>query len=157
MRMNFSARHSCAFLFMLSLVIPGISLGHGDEEHGSHDASFGGLVMMYIDLHFEVVIPEDGGVQLYYSDAARSALPAAVVSDVQVEILRADEAPEVVAMAVSSAGDFWSGDSIAVTDPESIVRVAFVFQGEPLVFELPARLFPSFMQQKMEDMPAHHA
>ncbi|MDG1852473.1 MAG: hypothetical protein P8J44_10195 [Gammaproteobacteria bacterium] len=131
-------------------------LAHGDEVHGSHDASFGGLVMMYIDLHFEVVLGEGGGVSLYYSDASRAPLPAAVVSDVQVDILRDGAAMETVSMSASDAGDYWSGDSTVITEKETIVRVAFVFQGEPVVFELPARIFPSMMEP-MPAMSTHEA
>ncbi len=143
-------------LLTLTFLSPVRALAHGDEVHGSHDASFGGLVMMYIDLHFEVVLGEEGGVNLYYSDASRAPLPAAVVSDVQVDILRDGAAMETVSMSASEAGDYWSGDSAVVKEKETIVRVAFVFQGEPVVFELPARLFPSMMEA-MPAMSAHEA
>ena len=150
------ARRALATLCFV-LGIPGLASGHGDEPHGSHDASFGGLVMMYIDLHFEVVLPEEGGVQLYYSDATRAPLPAAVVSDVLVEILRKDAPAETVVMSASDAGDYWLGNSMPVTSPETIVRISFVFQDEPVVFELPARLFPAFMEKMQESMSAHQA
>jgi len=143
-------------LLTLTFLSPARVLAHGDEVHGSHDANFGGLVMMYIDLHFEVVLGEEGGVSLYYSDASRAPLPAAVVSDVQVDILRDGAAIETVSMSASDAGDYWSGDSTEITEKETIVRVAFVFQGEPVVFELPARIFPSMMEP-MPAMSTHEA
>ena len=143
-------------LLTLTFLSPVRAVAHGDEVHGSHDASFGGLVMMYIDLHFEVVLGEEGGVSLYYSDASRAPLPAAVVSDVQVDILRDGVAMETLNMSASDAGDYWSGDSTVITEKETIVRVAFVFQGEPVVFELPARLFPSMMEP-MPAMSTHEA
>ena len=143
-------------LLTLTFLSPVRAVAHGDEVHGSHDASFGGLVMMYIDLHFEVVLGEEGGVSLYYSDASRAPLPAAVVSDVQVDILRDGAAIETVSMSASDAGDYWSGDSTEITEKETIVRVAFVFQGEPVVFELPARIFPSMMEP-MPAMSTHEA
>lgn len=142
--------------FVCSIGFPSLTTAHGDEEHGNHDSAHGGLVMMYIDLHFEIVLLEEGGVQIHYSDAGRSPLPAAVVSDVMVEILDAAAPGETIPMSVSAAGDFWEGDGSVVSSPVTIVRVSFLFQGEPLVFELPARLFPAFMEP-MPAMPAHHA
>lgn len=157
MKHSIPARLHTLLLGLALLVSAPLTFGHGDEEHGSHDASYGGLVMMYIDLHFEVVLPEEGGVRLYFSDATRAELPAAVVSNLEVELLREDAAPEFVAMTASPAGDYWLGDSTPVTNEETIIRVAFLFQNEPVVFELPARLFPSFMQKQMDAMPAHQA
>jgi len=119
---------------------------HEGEEHGNHDPKFNGLVMMYVDLHFEVVLGEKGGIRVYYSDAARAELPAAVVSDVRIDVLRKGAEPEAVAMSVSDAGDYWEGMGETVEDRETIVRIAFVFQNEPLVFELPAWMFPAFRE-----------
>lgn len=139
-----------AALIALAAAISATASAHGPEDHGNHDPKFNGLVMMYVDLHFEVVLGEKGGVRVYYSDDARSELPAAVVSGLRVDILRKDAEPESVAMSVSAAGDYWEGRGQVVEDRETIVRVAFVFQDEPLVFELPARMFPPFMEPKAE-------
>ncbi|MDT8398824.1 MAG: hypothetical protein RQ899_09435 [Pseudomonadales bacterium] len=146
-------------ILILSCVLgmPTMSFAHRDKPHGSHDAMYGGLVMMYADLHFEVVLEEEGGVKLYYSDASRAELPAAVVSKVQVEILRDDSEAETVVMNISEAGDYWGGVSTAVSKLKTIVRVAFIFQDEALVFELPAHMFPSIMEQKRTARAAHKA
>ena len=114
------------------------ALAHGDEPHGDHDAAHGGFVMMYQDLHFEVTAVAGGGVQLYFTDAARSELPAATVSDVAVEIESAGKAIETVTMSISAGGDFWEGPSKPVTDPDAIVRVGFLYAGKPLVLDVPA-------------------
>lgn len=130
----------CVFLFS-----PVLAFGHGEEEHGNHDAKHGGFVMMYLDMHFELVVPEQGGIQLYYSDPLRNDLPAAVVADVSVEIERSGNNIEPVAMMISASGDHWMGDSMPVTNIEDIVRVAFLFQGEPFVLDIPAMVLPRFM------------
>jgi len=143
-RLNYLRR--ALVLLALTAAFSSAASAHEGEEHGNHDPKFNGLVMMYVDLHFEIVLGEKGGVRVYYSDAARAELPAAVVSDVRVDLLRKGAEPETVAMSVSDAGDYWEGRGQAVKDRETIVRVAFVFQNEPLVFELPAWMFPAFRE-----------
>lgn len=139
----FMHRHMRRLLPLLACV--GVLAGaNAHEGHGDHDPKFNGFVMMYIDLHFEVVLGERGGVRVYYSDEMRDELPAAVVSAVHVDILPAKGEASSVAMSVSEGGDFWEGSGEAVTDRDTIVRVSFVFQDEPLVFELPAYIFPAF-------------
>jgi hypothetical protein len=117
---------------------------HGGPAHGNHDPHHDGFVSMYLDLHIEVVLPADGGVQLYYTDAVRAELPAAVVSDVEVQIERKRAKPETVTMSISAGGDFWQGRSKPVSDPETIIRVAFLFEGQPVILEVPARNLPRF-------------
>lgn len=111
---------------------------HGDELHGDHDAHHGGFVMMYEDIHFEVAAVPAGGIQIYYTNAARIELPAATVSDVAVEIVRPDTATEYVTMSISASGDFWEGSSAPVTETGAIVRVGFLYEGAPLMLDVPA-------------------
>ncbi len=128
--------------FVCAIFLGGlINISSAHEDHG---ARHGGFVMMFLEMHFELVIPDDGGVHLYYSDTMRMELPAAVVSDVAVEIERSGHAIESVPMMISDSGDHWMGSSEPVVDPESIVRVAFLFQGEPFVLDIPAMVFPQF-------------
>lgn len=141
---NFLVAWLRSALYVLVL-LPSLALGHGEEEHGNHDAKHGGFVMMYLDMHFELVVPERGGIQLYYSDPLRNDLPAAVVADVSVEIERRGYSIEPVAMMISANGDHWMGESTAVTSIDDIVRVAFLFQGEPFVLDIPAMVLPRFM------------
>lgn len=119
--------------------------GHGGPAHGNHDPHHDGFVSMYLDLHIELVLPASGGVQLYYTDAARAELPAAVVSDVAVEIERKGAKPETVALSISPGGDFWQGKARPVTEVATLVRVAFLFNGKPVLLEIPARNLPRFV------------
>lgn len=127
-----------ALAVSLLLQSPAGIFAHGDEPHGDHDARHGGFVMMYEDIHFEVAVLPAGGVQVYYSDAARGELPAATVSDVVVEIERPGAATEYVTMGMSAGGDFWEGASAPVADPEAVVRVGFLYEGAPLMLDVPA-------------------
>ena len=127
------------------LLTPALAFSHGEEEHGNHDAKHGGFVMMYLEMHFELVLPEQGGIQLYDSDSLRNDLPAAVVADVSVEIERHGKDIEPVTMMISDSGDHWMGESTPVTSIDDIVRVAFLYQGEPFVLDIPAMVLPRFM------------
>jgi len=114
------------------------ALAHNGVVHGDHDAHHGGFVMMYRDLHCEVVLKPTGEVQLYYTDAARADLPASVVSQVAVEIERSPGKSESVTMSLSAGGDYWQGKPKIPAAPTSTLHVAFVFQTEPVVVNLPA-------------------
>ena len=45
-------------------------------------------------------------------------------------------------MSISDDGGHWGGDSSPIINPDSIVRLAFLFQGEPFVLDIPASVFP---------------
>src|SRR5688500_8299108 len=94
-------RLTCTLLVLFLSALPRSAAAqgqsqHGGAAHGNHDPHHDGFVSMYLDLHIELVLPASGGVQLYYTDAARAELPAAVVSDVAVEIERKGAKPETV-------------------------------------------------------------
>lgn len=115
--------------------------GHGDAAHGDHEPHHGGFVVMYQELHFEVVMPAEGGVHLYYTDAARTELPAAVVSDVAVEIERKGAKTETVPMAISAGGDFWVGKTQPSTVP-AVIRIAFMLNGKAALFNVSSANLP---------------
>lgn len=111
---------------------------HGDEPHGDHDAHHGGFVMMYEDIHFEVAAIPAGGIQVYYTNAARFELPAATVSDLVVEIERPGLATEAVTMSISAGGDYWEGASAPLVEPGAVVRIGFLYEHAPLMLDVPA-------------------
>lgn len=119
----------------------------GQAPHGDHNPDHNGFVMMHSILHFEVVAKEEGGIDIYFSSESRAQLPAATVSDVVIEIERPDSTLEFVPMQIGASGDFWTGPSKPVTNHESIVRVGFVFQGEPFFVDIPAGAFPPVMEK----------
>ena len=119
------------------------------EAHGDHNPDNNGFVLMHADLHFEVVVIESGGIELYFSSASRAPLPAAIVSDVVVEIER-ESGLEFVEMVIGPSGDFWAGPSTTIENPNTIVRVGFVFEGGPFFVDIPAAAFPP-LRRKMDD------
>jgi hypothetical protein len=132
---------------------------HAPMAHGNHDPHHGGYVAMYQDLHFEVVMPASGGVQLYFTDEARADLPAAVVSDVAVEVERAGSKPEFVKMAIGPSGDLWEGKVKPLVDARAVIRVAFLYKGAPATFNISAANLPAQAKgvtAKQTGMPAHH-
>jgi hypothetical protein len=149
-----------ALVFLSGLLsAPLAALAHNGVVHGDHDAHHGGFVMMYRDLHCEVVLKAGGGVQLYYTDAARADLPASVVSQVAVEIEKSAGKPESVSMSLSAGGDYWEGKAKAAITPASMLHVAFVFQTEPVVVNLPANTLlgpkPAVVKPAAAAKPAH--
>ena len=113
------------------------------EAHEDHSSRHGGFVMMFLDLHLELVIPEEGGVEIFYSDDMRRDMPS-VVSEVAVALHRPDGSQEPLEMNVSDQGDRWAGLSGPISDPKTIVRVEFFWQGQPVTLEVPASVMPRF-------------
>ncbi len=73
----------------------------------------------------------------------RNDLPAATVADVAVEIERPGARTEAVDMAIAAEGDHWIGKSAPVSDAKTMVRVAFVFEGEPVLVNVPGSMWPT--------------
>jgi len=113
--------------------------GHGDATHGDHNPKFGGLVLMYGILHFEIVARPEGAIQLHLSDGMRTPMPATTVSDVTVEVEREGGRYEGIPMAISEAGDYWQGNSDDTLDDReaTTLHLAFVAFGEPYIYALP--------------------
>ena len=99
------------------------------------------------------MIPEEGGVEIFYSDDMRRDMPASVVSEVAVALYRPDGSEEPLEMNVSDQGDRWAGLCGPISDPKTIVRVEFFWQGQPVTLEVPASVMPRFAEDtKMKNM-----
>ena len=107
---------------------------HNGVDHGAHH---GGVVATSKDLHFEVVTPVAGGVQLYFVDKMGEPLPASAVSQVAVEIEYSGGKTDSVDMAIDPTGVFWVGKSAPLTDPKAVLRVGYSFHGAPATVEAP--------------------
>ena len=105
--------------------------------HGDHNPKNGGTVWMHGDLHFEVVLNASGEHHVYFSDAYRVELPAAVASDVRITILRTATEPEPLDLAIDEFGESWVVTGHAVEDLEVRAVVRFVQEGEPYEIDLP--------------------
>jgi len=120
--------------------MPGMMMAHGD-----HSPRYGGYVFMHGDLHFEVVLTAEGEHRIYFSDAMRSELPAAVAEELRVTIRRvteAGEALEPLRPRIDEFGEAWiaSGDPIDTEDTVAIVY--FRFEGAPYEIEVPYIMEP---------------
>jgi len=105
--------------------------------HGDHKARYGGTVWMHGDLHFEVVLDPSGQHRVYFSDAFRNELPAAVASDVRITIVRAEGEPEPLALEVDEFGESWVASGREVLDPDARALVEFTYEGEPYEIDVP--------------------
>ncbi len=109
--------------------------------HGDHSPHHGGAVLMLGDLHYEIAFEPAGRVAVYFTDAVRKDLPASVVSDVYLEIVRPTRHAERIEMAIDAAGECWEGRAQPVTQDDAVVRVAFTFQGDATTVDLPYKLY----------------
>lgn len=126
------------------------------EAHEDHSSRHGGFVMMFLDLHLELVLPTEGGVEIFYSDEMRRDMPASVIPEVVVAVQRSNGSEEKLAMSVSDQGDRWMGSSSPITDPTTIVRVEFFWQGNPVTLDVPASMMPRFVEgHDVETMGKH--
>ena len=139
--------NSITKLSALILIFFTAQLSYAHEDHNSR---YGGFVMMFLEMHFEIVVPDNGGLKIYYSNEMRIEMPASVVSDVAVEIERPGGTFESVSMFISDDGGHWGGDSTPIIDPDSIIRLAFLFQGEPFVLDIPASVLPESSNEHSE-------
>ena len=132
----------CAAWFAIAgALIPSAAHADGGLPHGNHDPHHGGVVMMYgMDLHFEIVLLPSGDIRIYFSDGQRTDLPASVASDTSVEIERPGAKPETVMMAIGATGECWAGKSAPIKGGDATLHLAFVLQGNPLVFSFPVSL-----------------
>jgi hypothetical protein len=107
-------------------VEPGATVPHMD-----HSPRHGGLVLMRGDTHFEVVLNPSGGTRVYFTDATRSELPATFASEVAIGLATLNGDRQNVTLQVDPDGKTWIGQLRMPNDPQAIVRVTYVAQGEP--------------------------
>lgn len=109
--------------------------------HGDHAPRYGGYVYMHGDLHFEVVLAADGEHRLYFSDAMRSELPAAVVEEVRITIRRttADGGEELEPLSprIDEFGEAWIATGRPIEGDDTVGIVYFRFEGAPYEIETP--------------------
>ena len=121
-----------------SNVKPGAAVPHMD-----HSPRHGGLVLMKGDTHFEVVLNTDGLCQVYFTDAARTELPASFATDVDVGLATLDGERQNVEFQIDPNGNMWIGRLKMTNDRQAIVRVAYVAHGEqPYWIDVPLSAWP---------------
>jgi len=104
--------------------------------HGDHTPHKGGMVLMNVDIHYEVVLSRDGRHRIWFSDAVRNELPASVATGVTMTITRSGEPDEVLALTIDDNGESWVAAGRPVTG-DAYVKVAYALQGEPHEVEIP--------------------
>jgi len=111
----------------------------GAKPHGDHNPHHGGIVMMRGDLHYEVVCDRTGrGHHVYFTDAVRDELPAAVASAVTLTVKRPKAPEETIDLRIDDDGESWVGSGRPVDDPQATsARVAFTINREPYWIDIP--------------------
>lgn len=106
-------------------------------EHGDHNAHHGGVVYMYDDMHYEVVLDPEGHHRVYFTDSAREDLPASVASKVTLTVERPKAEPEPLSGTIDEHGESWVLSGRPVSEKETSVRVAFVTRGSEYWIDVP--------------------
>lgn len=110
--------------------------------HFDHAPRHGGLVLMNGDTHFEVVLDRTGQYRVYFSDAVRTALPAAVASQVHVAVTPNGGAPDNTPLQIDAAGTHWTGRGPGIVDPNAVARITYIAQQKPYWIDVPASAWP---------------
>ena len=97
--------------------------------HGDHNPHHGGVVYMYDDMHYEVVLDPGGHHRVYFTDSAREDLPASAASQVALTVERPQTAAETLTGVIDPQGESWLVDGTPVRQPDATVRVSFVAHG----------------------------
>ncbi len=105
--------------------------------HGDHNPHHGGVVYMYEELHYEVVLALNGHHRVFFSDASREDLPASVATSVTLTVARGDEAPETLTGVIDEAGESWLLDGMPVVNTNASIRIAFVTKETPYWIDVP--------------------
>ena len=113
--------------------------------HGDHSARYGGYVFMHGDLHFEVVLTAGGEHRIYFSDASRGELPAAVAEELRLTIRRVTdtgEELEPLRPRIDEFGEAWTASGRPIESENSVAIVYFRFEGAPYEIEVPYIMEP---------------
>ena len=105
--------------------------------HGDHTPRHNGLVLMFGDVHYEVVLAKSGRHQVWFSDAVRNELPASVASSVTMTIARAGSGVETLTLAIDDTGEAWQAAGRPLEGDGAAVKVRYVLQGEAHETEIP--------------------
>ena len=109
--------------------------------HGDHTPHKGGTVMMYGDLHYEVILERDGRYELWLSDDLRNELPASDVEGVTFTVRppEGEGEMEVIALEPDAENTRWFGTGLPIDNPKTIARIGFEYQEERYWIDL---MFP---------------
>lgn len=105
--------------------------------HGDHNPKHGGVVFMNGDMHFEVVLGRNGRHQVYFSDAVRAELPAAVAKDLVITVTRAGRAPEAITARIDETGESWIAEGDPVGNGDASARIAYTAATGPYFLDTP--------------------
>ena len=89
------------------------------------------------DLHFEVVLSQNGTHRIYFSDATRAELPAATASEVTVSFSSGEAASEILRAEVDDSGESWIAKGAPLKGKDITARVSFVVDDEPYWIDVP--------------------
>ncbi len=118
--------------------------------HGDHTPHKGGTVMMYGDLHYEVILDRSGRYELWLSDELRTELSATEVDGVIFTVRPADGEgeTEVIALEPDAESTGWFGQGLPIDNSQTIARIGFEYSEERYWIDL---MFPQAQFGVTED------
>jgi hypothetical protein len=105
--------------------------------HGDHSPHHGGMVLMNGELHYEVVFDRGGRHRIWFTDAVREDLPAAIAREVRMTIARPNQPPEALALEIDDTGESWVASGKPVAADNVMVKINYVVQGAAHEVEIP--------------------
>jgi hypothetical protein len=105
--------------------------------HGDHNPHHGGIVYMYEDLHYEVVLDARGHHRVYFTDSSREDLPASVALDVTLTVEGPRHQREKLSGSIDPQGESWLFEGHPVSGADTNVRVAFIAKGDQYWIDVP--------------------
>jgi hypothetical protein len=107
------------------------------EPHGDHSPHHGGLVLMNGDVHYEVVLDPSGRHAVWFTDAVRVDLPAAVASNVRMRVTRPGAEVESLALAIDESGESWVASGRPIAGEGVTIALTYDLRGAPHEVEIP--------------------
>src|SRR5690606_15840573 len=107
------------------------------EPHGDHTPHHGGIVLMNGDVHYEVVLDPSGQHAVWFTNAIREDLPAAVARGVRMQIARPDAPAEALTLQIDEAGESWIAEGQPVSGADTVISLSFEMGGQPHQIDLP--------------------
>ena len=110
--------------------------------HYDHRPRHDGLVLMDGDTHFEVVLDNRGRCSVYFTDAARSPLPASFAAQVRIAVTQTGYSQETTPLQIDAADTRWTGRGTPIEDANAVVRIAYTAGERSYWIDVPVSAWP---------------
>jgi hypothetical protein len=89
------------------------------------------------DVHYEVVLGASGRHEVWFTDAVRVDLPAAVASNVLMRVARPGTEVETLTLAIDEAGESWVARGRPIAGEGVTIALTYDLGGVPHEVDIP--------------------